>query len=385
MNGRAKMKIAYLETSIPSFRNHTAYQRIRHLSQKNDLFLFLSKNASIPTEIEAKVIIIRSRFTAGPLFLLWRLFKTWQVGRKVHFDCACTFYSPFSIVEGFLLKSLGFKWIADIWDHPELPLEAAGRGVTPKLTRTCVPLARRFLRHADLIICAIMPEALKSYNVDPKKIVPITNGVELRYVKPIGEKRGNSNTFRIFYVGHVRKIRGIDTLLQAFSQLDSQVPAKLTLAGKMTGYKTEEWLDSLFAHYNLGGSVEILGETAYEKVLALIEEADVCVFPFPRLKGTEHIYPIKIFEYLAMGKPLVATKLKGVSQIIKDGENGLLVEPDNPDEMAEAILRIYKDKALRSRLEQNARESALQYDWEIINKKIDDALDKLKGRNKVEK
>lgn len=120
-----------------------------------------------------------------------------------------------------------------------------------------------------------------------------------------------------------------------------------------------------------------------EKVLALLEQADVCVCPFPKLKGTEHIYPLKVFEYLAMGKPVVATNLKGISQIIKHGENGLLVEPNNPDEVTEAILRIYKDPELRSRLEQNARKSVLEYDWDIINKKMDDAMHGLEGGSKV--
>ena len=379
------MKIAYLETSIPYFRNHTGYRRSRHLSQKNDLYLFLSRNAPVPKEIEDKVTIIRSNFTTIPLFLLWRLYKTWRVGKKVHLDFVYTFYSPFSIIEGFLLKLLGFKWIADIWDHPELHLEVKERGILLKLIQLCVPLARRLLKHADLIICAIMPEALKAYNIDPKKIVPITNGVELECTKPNGGKRSSSNEFKVFYVGFVGKIRGTDTLVKAFSKLDNQIPAKLILAGRMTGYGTEAWLNDFLATHNLQSSVEILGEVAYEKVLALIEEADVCVSPFPRLKGTEHIYPIKIFEYLALGKPVVATNLKGVSQIIKDGENGLLVEPDDPDGMAEAMLRIYEDKELRERLEQNARKSILEYDWDIINKKIDNALDTLKGRVKVGK
>lgn len=372
------MKIAYLAGEIPNFRNSTRYQRAKHLSEKNDLFLFLRKDSQIPKEIASKAKVKRG-FISDFFYLLWRMNTVWRMNKDSHFDFLYSSHSPFAIVEGYLLKLLGIKWVIDIWDHPELPLEIGKGNFLRKLTeRIAIALAKKVIRHADLIICAIMPEALKAYDIDQKKILPITNGVELEYVKPEGKKE-SSVEFKVFYVGYVYKIRGVNTLVKAISKLDNKIPAKLILAGEID-QETEIWLNDFISSYNLENVVEITGEIGHEKVLALTEESDVCVFPFPRKKGTEYIYPIKVFEYLAMGKPVVATNLKGVAQIIKHEENGLLVEPDNPEEMAKAILRIYEDKELREKLERNARKSILKYDWEIINNKIDNALNKLNDK-----
>ena len=169
------MKIAYLVDEIPNLRGSARYQRASHLCQNNNLFLFLREDSIVAEEIQAKVTITRSGFTSVPWHLLWRSYKTWKMDKKVHLDFVYTFNSPFSIVEGFLLKSLGLRWIADIWDHPEQILETGGERSWRRLaTKAAVILARKFLRHADLVICGIMTEALKAYNLDPKRILPVS-------------------------------------------------------------------------------------------------------------------------------------------------------------------------------------------------------------------
>lgn len=376
-----RLRIAYLTDAVPNIYGTTQYQRARHLSETNDLFLFLRKGWQLPEEIRTRVTVAGSKFNFIPFFYLWRIYKAWKANRKTHFDFVYTFYSPFSIIEGFLLKLLGFKWVPDIWDHPKLPLELRppmdSRTFLLRLIKqSSFILSKKFLKHADLVICAIMPEALNLYNIDRQKILPITNGVDLKHTNSKGRKK-NNNEFKILYVGFVYKVRGVDTLVESLSKLDKSIPVKLTMAGKID-HETEIWLSDFISNNNLENSVETLGEIPHEEVLALMEDSNVCVCPFPRKEELEYIYPIKVLEYLAMSKPVIATNLKGVSQIIKHGGNGLLVEPDNPDEMANAILRIYQDKELREKLERNARESVLKYDWHIIHEKIDNALNDLK-------
>jgi glycosyltransferase involved in cell wall biosynthesis len=375
------LKIAYLADAVPDIYGTTRYQRARHLSETNDLFLFLRESSQLPEEIAPRVTVERSRFNLFPFFYLWRIYKVWRANRKAHFDFVYTFYSPFSIIEGFFLKLAGFKWVADIWDHPKLPLELSPlmdskTFLRRLIKRSSIALSKKFLKHADLVICAIMPEALNLYNIAPQKILPITNGVDLKHTNSKGKKK-NNNEFKILYVGFVYKVRGVDTLLKSLSKLDKSIPVKLSIAGKID-HETETWLSDFISSNNLENSVEILGEIPHEEVLALMEDSNVCVCPFPRKEELEYIYPIKVLEYLAMSKPVIATNLKGISRIIKHEEDGLLVEPDNPDEMANAILRIYQDKELREKLERNARESVLKYDWHIIHEKIDNALNDLR-------
>lgn len=370
------MKIAYLVDDIPNLRGSTRYQRVRHLSQKNELFLFLKEDSLVPEEIQTKVTITKSGFTSVPLHILWRLYKTWKMDKKVHFDFVYTFNSPFSIIEGFLLKLLGIRWIADIWDHPEQGVEIETNLLRRLRDQILVLLARKFLRHANLIICAIVPEALKTYNINAKKILQVTNGVELEYVKPKGKKK-SSDKFKVFHVGPLHWVRSIDTLLEAVCKVGSEIPVEFTLAGRVYD-DFQAWLNNFIAEHSLGSVVEVLGEIEHEKVISLMEKSDVCVCPLADTRARRYAYPIKVLQYLAMGKPVVATNLPGVAQFIEHGENGLLVSPDDWEGMARAIIRIYEDTELREKLERNARKSVFQYDWSIINEKIDKALSDLK-------
>lgn len=75
-----------------------------------------------------------------------------------------------------------------------------------------------------------------------------------------------------------------------------------------------------------------------------------------------------------MGKAIVSTRLTGTSVIITNGVNGLLVQPDDPREMVDAIFKIYENPNLKERLEANARKAVKKYDWKIINEKISKKL-----------
>jgi len=69
--------------------------------------------------------------------------------------------------------------------------------------------------------------------------------------------------------------------------------------------------------------------------------------------------PLTLLEGMSSGLPMVSTKVGGVHEIINDGENGLLVPPKHPEELALAILHLYRDKELRNKLGKNAREVIL--------------------------
>ena len=374
MNERLKM--AYLILGHRDEKNRTRYQRAKYLSERNDLYLFVWRNTEIPEEIEGKAKVMRSHFDLkGFLFLLqvgWCVSDILKLNRKTQINLIYTFYDPLSTIEGFILKLLGYKWIADLIDHPDLPYKMSKKKHL-FFFKICSYMSRKILRHADLVISAILPEALKEYNIDSQKIFPVTNGVNLNITKPKGAIRAGS-TFRIFYVGYVRKDIGMDTLLSSIAILKDKISSlMLTLVGD-TDEEDRYYLDQTIKSLDLEKHVDFRGVLSHDEVLYLEECSDICIFPFPEREELDYIYPIKILEYLAMGKVVVATNLKGVRTIIKDGENGLLVEPDNPEDMAMAILKIYKDLELRKKIESNARESVEKYDWDKINERIDKKL-----------
>ena len=99
-------------------------------------------------------------------------------------------------------------------------------------------------------------------------------------------------------------------------------------------------------------------------------QSNVCIYPFPRRPELDLVYPIKVFEYLALGKVVVASRLTGVCNVIHDGKNGILFEPGDPASLADAILCVYRDQSLQRRIERVARDSVADFDWKLINQRI---------------
>jgi glycosyltransferase involved in cell wall biosynthesis len=108
------------------------------------------------------------------------------------------------------------------------------------------------------------------------------------------------------------------------------------------------------------------GRIAHKQVAAYLDACDILVSPHvPATDGSEFFgSPTKLFEYLAMAKPVVASRLGQIAEVIVDGENGLLVEPGEVNEMALALDRLANDEALRRRLGEAARATVLhRFTW----------------------
>jgi len=377
------LKIAYLTPHIRCDPNRTQFQRPKHLSLKNTLFIFTGKETALPQEIERNLRIIRGplkfgRLSVRPLYPIWCIYKVLMLDRKFQFDLVYSTYDCFSSMPAAILKLLRFKWVVDIWDHPELWEETREKDIKETLL-VHVPrilafqIVKRALKYADLVISAIHPSALAKFRISPQKIFAITNGVDLSITKPKGLKRSNAE-FRVFYVGFLMKERGLDLMLDAMAMLKGRIEGlKFILVGDARR-EDVAYLDRTIKKLGLEGQVDFLGRLNHEDVLTLMEVSDVCLFPFPRIKSVNCIYPVKIFEYMAMGKAIVATRLKGISSVIRHEVNGLLVEPGDAREMADAIFRIHENPGLRERLEANAKKVAERYDWKVINVKISEKL-----------
>lgn len=367
LDGR-RLRIAYLGHSITRDVNRTRYQRPKHLADTMELYLFVRRDADVPEAISSKAIVIRSRFNSILPYLLWSVWAVWWINRRLHLDVVYTSYPIHSLLQGLLFKSFGLGWVADIWDHPEQTV----RGIACRAGQRLV--ARSALQRADLVVCALAAEALDGYGIDPAKVLHVTNGTDLMLAMPSETLPEGSGRFTVLYVGPLHENRDIGTLLEAMSLLLDWVPnLRAVLVGSTSRAASGEINDWLL-HRSANGSVELLGATDHQRVLELISGADVCMCPLSDAKARRYAYPIKLFEYLAMGKAVVATSTPGVSRIVTHEVNGLLVEPGNARQMAEAVLRLHDEPELRGALESRARDSVRDCDWALINSRIERAL-----------
>jgi len=116
-------------------------------------------------------------------------------------------------------------------------------------------------------------------------------------------------------------------------------------------------LESACRAEGLLGRVRFTGRKAHAQVPPLVAAMDIAVLPDSNAYGS----PMKLFEYLAMGKAVVAPRVGPVEEIVRDGENGLLIEPANAEQLAERLLRLAADPGLRFRLGQQGRAEVLAH------------------------
>ncbi|MDE0608868.1 MAG: glycosyltransferase family 4 protein [Anaerolineaceae bacterium] len=174
----------------------------------------------------------------------------------------------------------------------------------------------------------------------------------------------NSDRFVVGYVGRLQTMamdKGVGSLTKA-------VAPEKNMAIALVGGPEERVRELRNLWHACGRSDDdflVAGQVNPEAVPLHLAAFDVCAMPFP---WTEHFAwyasPVKLFEYMSSGRPLVATDLPAVAEVVRHEEHALLVPPDDIPALREALLRLQEDAALRQRLACNAREEVMQrYTW----------------------
>ena len=245
-------------------------------------------------------------------------------------------------------------------------------------------LLRRFerlnLRAADLVfvVSDVERNNLIETGLPTEKIIVNPNGVDTDRFRPksggcgIRRELGVNQRVVVGFVGTFGPWHGAPVLAKAATQIDDPSHYHFVFigAGEQRA-QTELIIKSAEVNATFTGSVP------HDLVPAHLDACDILVSPHVRsTDGTEFFgSPTKLFEYLAMGKGIVASRLGQVGEVIVDGENGLLVEPGDAESLARAIERLTRDDELRARLGATARKTALdRYTWRHNASRVFDAF-----------
>jgi glycosyltransferase involved in cell wall biosynthesis len=190
------------------------------------------------------------------------------------------------------------------------------------------------------------------HDFDPRKSSVIYNGIDLEEIVDISTnsnlQRSNENFTLIFY-GRLTWLKGIPYLLDAFELLTTEYP---NLHLKIYGDgPLRKKIQTIVSKCGLQDRIYIGGKISRSKLLLEIMTADVVVLPSLR-----EAQPISVLEAMACKKPLVVFDLPFASEYIHDSLNGLLAKPQNPNDLAIKIRELLSDKALRTKIGQNAYE-----------------------------
>ena len=139
------------------------------------------------------------------------------------------------------------------------------------------------------------------------------------------------------------------------------------------------WIDGFADGTGLADRIHVTGWVSHDDLPALLKRIDVATAPYPKIDDF-YFSPLKLFEYLAAGRAIVASRIGQIDGIIRDGGNGLLVEPGSVEELTGALHRLLADAGMRHELGAAARKSAQAYDWSEIAQRITGIASQARGR-----
>lgn len=245
---------------------------------------------------------------------------------------------------------------------PELSLALAGLGIVHHFeVHTLQPLAERgqlqaiIEHHRAGRIAWLIPisrraaAALVEAGADARRIHVSPSGVDLeayRGLPPLDATRLARP--RIVYLGRISRDRGLDILRHLAQHGSGEV--------LLVGDCDDAVEPSRRLHHRPA--------VAHREVPGLYRDAELVVLPYqPDLVHADGISPMKLFEAMAAGRPIIASDMAPIREILRDGHNALLVPPGDPAAWAAAVQRLASDPGLAAALASQARQDAGAYSW----------------------
>ena len=220
-----------------------------------------------------------------------------------------------------------------------------GYWLTPR-SRRRARVANRFL---DSIIAnseACRQAMIDQEGINPKSVSVVHNGIDLDKFAQIHPASANGRPRRIGMVANLRPVKGPDVFIRAAALVHAKHQNTIF---SMAGEGDRESAAALARECGIGDRLELLGTVS--DIPAFLAQLDVAVL-------TSHSEGLSnaLLEYMAAGRPIVATAVGGNVELVEDGTSGLLVPPDDPEAVARAIERLLSDPVLSGGLATAARE-----------------------------
>ncbi len=233
-------------------------------------------------------------------------------------------------------------------------------------------LEMQLYRHSDAIyvVTRYLQHLLVHNGVRSERIHIVPNGVDIRAFSPdvdgsvVRERYHISKeTCVILFTGHLEHWAGLRLLPHLVRRLNSEMcSSKILLVGE--GQIASD-VRSELAQHGLDHMLVLTGPQPFEEMPRFVAAADIALCLFPDTPLSHAASPLKLFEYMSAAKAIVATRVAGTAEILCQG-SGVLVAPDSVEEICDAVIRLCKDAKLRRELGQKARETVVDYDWDVL-------------------
>jgi glycosyltransferase involved in cell wall biosynthesis len=190
------------------------------------------------------------------------------------------------------------------------------------------------------------------------KFTMIPNGVDLERFKP--KKKKKTTKVKILFIGRLIRRKGLHYLIEALPKVLEKANKEIKVEVVGTGPERKN-LDALARKLNVKDNIKYVGAIPYEKLHESYQGADVFVLP-----STGEGMPCVVLEAMGCGLPIVASDVPGNEEIVVEGRNGFIFKPWDPDELADALVKIINDDKLRQKMSAQSSELSHKYSWASI-------------------
>jgi len=231
--------------------------------------------------------------------------------------------------------------------------------------------------NADAIIAnsqSLKKELINLYDIPRKNVHVVYNGVDLRTFFPRESRESilkalglDLKSYIILYLGGFRLVKGPVQIVEAMQKIHERFQdIRLLFVGGShpLDKRHVKALPKAFRFLREKGVIHLIGNISHSRLPEYYSAADTVVVP-----SIYDTFPKVVLESMACGTPVIVSNVGGIQELVTDEETGILVSPNNEDELASAIIRIVSDPSLRKKISSKAKKLVEeQFSWENIAK-----------------
>ena len=234
----------------------------------------------------------------------------------------------------------------------------------------------KYANHLIVVATKIKNVLEVEYKINPEKISVIENGANTELFRPMNTKevrrelKLNETYNYICFIGALYKWQGLEYLIKASPYILEEYPNTFFLI--VGDGPTRKSLTRLVEQFGVSGKFIFTGAKPYTSVPLYINASDLCVAPFITERNTRvGLSAIKLYEYLACGKPVVASDIEEVQELLAESKSGICVCPESPLELAQATISLLRAPGLRENMGENGRRYVVENgSWENVTRKV---------------
>lgn len=278
-------------------------------------------------------------------------------------------------------KRFGYKTLFEVNGLPSIELKYHYPGLDSNLLSKIKEQEIATLHLSDAIICPshVTRDYIASLGLDRKRVTVIPNGVSPSDFTPSPLPSRKARVPILLYIGTLADWQGLDVVIRALPKILEQQPVQLRVVGRGRS-RQRKLLTKQIQKMGVEENVVVQPAVSHHEVPAVIAESDICLAPLGLndRNVTQGACPIKVLEYMASSRPLIASNMPIVRELVREDVDGLLFSPNDPDDLARQVLTLLNDSELSNRLADSATERALtKFTWHEAQKKLIKVYSKL--------